>query len=125
MPITFPTSGDGKEKGSFQSCIDNNKDKDSPGGFCNHLENLQAKMGFLKLSNLKLADHLPFERKKKKKTDIHLLLNTPIEGMSAKLQKLGADFNESEHPRDNDGEFTDKGGEGSGAKKAEPKKPTK
>lgn len=122
MPITFPTSEGGKEKGSFQSCIDNNKDKDSPGGFCNHLENLQAKMGFLKLSNLKLADHLPFERKKKKKTDIHLLLNTPIEGMSAKLQKLGADFNESEHPRDNAGEFTDKGGEGSGAKKAEPKK---
>jgi len=132
MPITFPTSEGGKEKGNFQSCIDNNKDKQSPGGFCNHLEDLQAKLGFLKLSNMTISNSghrsafSDFEKKKKKKTDIHLLLNTPISGMSAKLQslkaesallQLAADFEESKHPRDKGGEFTTKGGEGAGGKK--------
>ena len=54
MPFTFPTGEKSKSTGSFQECVNANKDKDSPGGFCKSIEELQSKLNTARL-NKKLA----------------------------------------------------------------------
>ena len=51
----------------------------------------------------------------KKKTGFHSLINTKIGSMKQMLLKKAKDFEESEHPRASDGEFTSAGNEGKGS----------
>lgn len=128
----------GKGFKTLSECVQANigTEKD-PVGYCqmkfpklqNNAEDLAtAKMLVAITPNVSIVD-----KKRKKKTDIHLLLNTPLEGLNAKADDLdlqtkalklkiaAEDFEESKHPRDESGEFTSSGG-GKGGTKKEKKK---